>query len=108
MQPPLNIQIPNTQQPILQQTNPTVQQPVANNQYPNMSTQQQPLINVPQPSMNEILTDPRYQSTRDSEILKTFELAKLTRDEAVLVLDKINNHQALEVALNKLKPFIRT
>jgi hypothetical protein len=85
-----------------------------NNQPLNINTQQtntntqQLNINVPQPSMNEILTDPRYQSTRDAEILKTFELAKLTRDEAILVLDKINNHQALEVALNKLKPFIRT
>jgi hypothetical protein len=83
-------------------------QPPLNNSLSTINTQQPLNINVPQPSMNEILTDPRYQSTRDAEILKTFELAKLTRDEAVLVLDKINSHQALEIALNKLKPFIRT
>ena len=62
-------------------------------------------MNAPQPTVNELLTDPRHQATRDAEILKTFELAKLTRDEAILVLDKINNHQALQIALNKLKPF---
>jgi len=69
---------------------------------------QQPLVNTQPPSVNEILTDPRHQIIRDAEILKTFELAKLTRDEAILVLDKINNHQALQIALNKLKPFIHT
>lgn len=82
------------------------QLPIINTQQPTTNTQQ-PLVNTQQPSVNEILTDPRHQTIRDAEILKTFELAKLSRDEAILVLDKINNHQALEIALNKLKPFIR-
>jgi hypothetical protein len=99
-----------------------MQQPLnVNNQLPLINTPQQnmsaplpsinaplPSVNAKPPSVNELLTDPRHQSTRDAEILKTFELAKLTRDEAILVLDKINNHQALEIALNKLKPFIHT
>jgi hypothetical protein len=69
---------------------------------------QLPSINPPQPSVNEILTDPRHQATRDAEILKTFELAKLTKDEIVLVIHHLNNNQALQIALNKLQPFIRT
>ena len=64
-----------------------------------------PSINV-QPSINEILTDPRHQTTKDSEIHKVFEMAKLTREEAILVTNYINTRQALEIALNKLKPFI--
>ncbi len=98
-------------------------------QQPSNINQQLPLINIPQsninnpqsnntnvqsnvpnhqPNINEILTDPKHQAIRDAEILKTFEMAKLTRDEAILVLDRINNHHALQIALNKLKPFINT
>ena len=95
------MQQPNSNLPL---SNINIQQPISNNT-PQL---QQPLINIQKPSINEILTDPRYQSTRDAEILKTFELAKLTRDEAILVLDRINNHQALQIALNKLKPFTST
>ena len=99
-QQPLNI---NNQLPLI-----NTQQPLGNTQPTLNILPQQPLVNTPKPTINEMLTDPRYHSTRDAEILKTFELAKLTRDEAVLVLDKINNHQALQIALEKLKPFIHT
>ena len=105
---PLNT---NTQLPLLnmntQPLNTNTQLPLINTEQQNMNTQP-PLVNTQPPTVKEILTDPRHQMIRDSEILKTFEIAKLTRDEAILVLDKINNHQALQIALDKLKPFIQT
>ena len=85
----------------------TQQSPLTNTQQSTINTQL-PTINAQQPSVNEILTDPRHQATRDAEILKTFELAKLTKDEIILVIHHLNNNQALQIALNKLKPFIHT
>lgn len=59
-----------------------------------------------QAQVNSLLQDPAQIKQRDAEIYKVFEQAKLTEEEAVLVMDKINNHRELEKALLKLKPFV--
>lgn len=59
-----------------------------------------------QAQVNSLLTDPTQLQKRNEEIKKVFTLAKLTDEECVLVMDRLNNHRSLEQALAKLQPFI--
>lgn len=59
-----------------------------------------------QAQVDSLLKDPAQVQQRDEEIKKVFVLAKLTEEESILVMDKINNHTQLNAALAKLQPFI--
>jgi hypothetical protein len=57
-------------------------------------------------TFNQLLTDPSKLSERNKEIYATFELAKLSMEEKIVVMDKINNHALLTSGMEKLSPFI--
>jgi hypothetical protein len=60
-----------------------------------------------QKRIHSLIHDANLRAQRDSELVKVFQQAELTEHEQVLVMDRINQHFALNIAIAKLKPFIK-